>query len=102
MHPTAVHFADYRFARGTDDEFFFKFGIADVRDESDFGSESFDVLRLSQKIAVRYEHGEIGVFVSRLFKTAVELVLNVFPYFISVRTNDHSSLYRAVVYKLRL
>ena len=102
LHPFGIHFADYGFARGTNDQFFGQFHVADMRDQSHFGSKAFDVVGFFDEVTVRYEHGEVCVFVTGRFEAIVQFALNVFPHGVTVRTDDHGTFNRTVVHHLRL
>lgn len=71
-------------------------------DKRHFGGKTLHMVGFLYEIAVRNEHGEVRVDVSRCLKPLVQLVLYVFPYVIAVGTNDHGALYGAVVRHLRL
>ena len=70
------------------------------RNDSTLGSKSLNVILLSLKKALGYEHRHIYVLMSKSLESCIEIVLDILPYCISVRTDYHTSLYARIISKL--
>ena len=72
-----------------------------MRDNSHFGGESLNVLRFLLKKAFRYEEREICVLMAGFLEHAVQCLLHLFPYGVTVGPDDHAALNRRVIREFR-
>ena len=100
LHPLGEHRADHRLRRGTDDERLFQLFAAGVRDDRALGREALNVLSLLLEIRRGDQQREIGIDVSRLFKSLVELGLDDLPHGIAGGTDDHAAAHGRVIGQL--
>ena len=92
LNPVAIRIPDDRFGRRPHDQRLFQFLPAGMRNDRDFRSKAFDVLRFLLQKALRNEHREVGILMPGLLEHAVESLLHLFPDRIAIRTNDHAAL----------
>ena len=100
LHPLAVHRADDRLGRGTDDERLFQLFAAGVSDDRALGREALDVFGFLPQKRRRNQQREIGVDVPRLLEGAVELGLQVLPDRVARGAYDHAAAHGRVVGQL--
>ena len=69
---------------------------------SNLRGESFHVIRLFLKQILRNQHWQIDVLHSRLFKSFIQIRLNILPDRIAIRQIVQTSLHTGIVAELRL
>ena len=102
LQPLGIHFTENRLACRADDEGLGERFAAADRHDRNFRRKSFDVLRLARHIAVRDKQREIGILMPRRLDARVQLLLDVFPDGVTVRTDYHRTLDGAVIDEFRL
>ncbi len=97
LDPGAVRVPYDRLGRGTDDERLLELLPPAVRHDRDLGSEALDVLGLLLEEAQGEQQREVDVLVTRRLEAIVEGTLDVLPYRVAMRLDDHRALGHAVL-----
>ena len=95
LNPIAEGFAYDRFRCGPDDKRLIQFLAAGMRDDRQFRTEAFDMLRFPPDVTLRNEEREIGVLVAGLLEAPVQARFYGFPDFIAVGLDDDATTHRA-------
>ena len=97
LDPFAVHVADDRLGRGTNNQRLVQLLAAAVRHHGQLRRKALDVLRLPLEKAHRDEQREVGVDMAGLLEAAVERGLDILPQRVAVGPDDHTPFHRRVV-----
>ena len=96
-----IMLAEKRFRSRSDAKFFLKFFASSVSHPCDFGSKTLNVVFFLLKKTLGNEHRHINVFMPRSFESRIEILLNIFPDRITVRSEYDASLDGRIVHEFR-
>src|SRR6266496_3070792 len=97
LDPFRIAMTNDRLAGRTNSKRLFEFLAATTRHPCDFGGETLDVLGFALQETAWDKQWEVSIDNVSLFKTPVQVLLDVFPDGIAVRTNNHAATYGRVI-----